>query len=80
MTFNDKCSGAEQNAIQERYSSTNTLLDELKELPNYSIWAISCANHVYVGSWKFYDSENQTTMGDDGMTAKMAVEKFVLEK
>lgn len=38
--------------------------------PNHSVWAISCANHVYVGSWKFYSSENQTVLT---ITAKDAV-------
>ncbi len=30
---------------------------------NFSSWVIACSNHVYVGSWKFYNSPNQTVAG-----------------
>ena len=49
------------NAIEQRYEKTLTLMDKFMSLsPNHSTWAISCANHVYVGNWKFYNSQNQT--------------------
>ena len=68
-------------ALIEKYRSTfkDAMVKLAASNPDSSIWAISCAFHVYACLDALYDSPIEKVPMTVGHTARQAVEKFVME-